>query len=135
MSRTTLLGRAGATLVASAVTVSLILAGGTAQAASADRGADWLAGQLDGGLIITHTEMGDFDNYGVSIDTAFALKRVGGHGTDVQQIRTALEQHVGDYISGDSFGDPGSTYAGATAKALVLAQSTGADPRPSAAST
>lgn len=125
MSRTTLLGRAGATLVASAVTVSLILASGTAQAASADRGAGWLAGQLDNGAIVN----GGFADYGLSIDTAFALKAVGGHGTDVLQIRDAVEQNVGDYIAGDSFGDPGSTYAGATAKSLVLAQSTGTDPR------
>ena len=125
MSRTTLLGRAGATLVASAVTVSLILASGTAQAASADRGVGWLAGQLDNGAIVN----GGFADYGLSIDTAFALKAVGGHGTDVQQIRDAVEQNVGDYIAGDSFGDPGSTYAGATAKSLVLAQSTGTDPR------
>jgi len=125
MSRTTLLGRAGATLVASAVTVSLILAGGTAQAASADRGAGWLAGQLDNGVMVN----GGFADYGLSIDTAFALKAVGGHGSDVRQIRDAVEQNVGDYIAGDSFGDPGSTYAGATAKSLVLAQSTGTDPR------
>ncbi len=125
MSRSTLLGRAGATLVASAVTVSLVIAGGAAQAAPADHGVDWLAGQLDNGAIVN----GGFADYGLSIDTAFALEAVGGHGADVQQVRGAIELNVGDYIAGDSFGDPGSTYAGATAKSLVLAQSTGADPR------
>jgi hypothetical protein len=125
MSSSTLLRRAGATLVASAVTISLVAAGGAAQAAPADRGADWLSGQLTDGVLVS----GGFPSYGLSIDAAFALKAVGGHSADVQQIRTALEDNVGDYIAGDSFGDPGSTYAGATAKALVLAQSTGADPR------
>jgi hypothetical protein len=125
MSRTTLRGRAGAALVASAVTVSLVLAGGTAQAAPADRGVDWLAGQLDNGVIAN----GGFADYGLSIDTAFAMKAVGGHGADVQQVRDAIELNLGDYIAGDSFGDPDSTYAGPTAKSIVMAQTTGADPR------
>ena len=125
MSTTTLRGRVGATLVASAVTVSLVMAGSTAQAAPADRGTDWLADQLDNGAIVN----GGFTDYGLSIDTAFALKAVGGHRADVQDIRDAVELNIGDYIAGDSFGDPGSTYAGATAKSIVMAQATGADPR------
>ena len=125
MSRSTSLRRAGATLVASAVTISLVAAGGSAQAAPADRGVRWLADQLENGVLVS----GGFPSYGLSIDTAFALRAVGGHRSDVRQIRDAVMHNVGDYISGDSFGDPGSTYAGATAKALVLAQDTGADPR------
>ena len=86
--------------------------------------AHWLAKQPTHGVIVSS----GFPDYGLSIDTAFALKAIGGHRADVRKIRHAVEQNVDDYISGDSFGDPGSTYAGATAKALVLAQTTGGDP-------
>jgi hypothetical protein len=123
MSRITSLRRAGTTLVASALTLS-VLGSGAAQAAPADRGADWLAKQPTNGVIIS----AGLPDYGLSVDTALALKAIGGHGADVRKIRDAVEQNVGDYISGDSFGDPGSTYAGATAKSLVLAQTTGGDP-------
>jgi hypothetical protein len=125
MSKSTLLRRVGATFVASAVTLSLVAAGGAAQAAPADRGANWLAGQLpDDGVLVS----GGFPSYGLTIDVAFALKAVGGHSADVQKIRDAIALNVNAYISGGS-GDPGSTYAGPTAKALVLAQMTSADPR------
>ena len=120
MPTLTLLRRSGGTLVASALTVSLVATGGAAQAAPADRGADWLSGRLTGGVIVD----GGFPSYGLTIDTTFAMKAIGGHGTDIKQMRNALEQHVGDYI-----GTGGEKYAGATAKLLVAAQVTGADPR------
>jgi hypothetical protein len=123
MSKLSLARRAGSALVASALTMSLVAAGGAAQAAPADRGASWLAGELTDGLIISHTDLGDFPNYGVSIDTVFAFKAIGGHKADVRAVRHAVATKVTDYI-----GSGGERYAGATAKALVLAESTGADP-------
>ncbi|MGC4109204.1 MAG: hypothetical protein QM747_01985 [Nocardioides sp.] len=120
------LRRAGALAAASALTVSLVSAG-AAQAAPADRSADWLSGQLTGGLM-HNPNFGGFDDYGLSIDTAFALQAVGGHRADTRQIRNAIAANIDGYITGDSFGDPGSHYAGATAKALVLAQNTGGKP-------
>lgn len=128
MSRTTLLGRAGATLVASAVTVSLILVGGTAQAASADRGAGWLAGQLNKHGLIHNPNFGGFDDYGLTIDTTFALKAIGGHRQDVARARAALSQHVDSYTTGVDFGST-AEFAGADAKLLVLAQQTGGGAR------
>jgi hypothetical protein len=116
---------AGAALVAAGLALSLVATAGTAQAASADRGADWLARQLSGGTL-GHD---GYTDYGLTIDAAFAFKAIGGHASEVQAVRQALASNLGSYISGDSFGDPGSTYAGATAKALVLAQISGADPR------
>jgi hypothetical protein len=116
---------AGAALAVAGLAISIAVTGGSAQAAPADRGADWLSGQLTDGALVS----GGFASYGLSIDAAFALQAIGGHSTDVQAIRQAVTDNVGDYISGDSFGDTGSTYAGATAKSLVLAQSTGGDPR------
>jgi hypothetical protein len=124
MSRSTLLRRAGATFVASAVTISLVAAGGAAQAAPADRGADWLSGQLTDGLVVGTFDGTPYNDYGLSIDTAFALQAIGGHGSDVRDIRNAMSAHVGDYIE---FGK--QKYAAATAKLLVLAENTGADPR------
>jgi hypothetical protein len=120
------LRRAGTALVTGALALSLVGAGGAAQAAPADRGADWLSGQLTNGLI--HNDVFGSDDYGLSADTAFALQAIGGHKAEVRQIRNGVAAHIGDYIAGDSFGDPGSTYAGPTAKALVLAQATGGDP-------
>jgi hypothetical protein len=124
MSTPLSLRRAGTALVASALALSLVGAGDAAQAAPAANAAHWLAKQPTHGVIVSS----GFPDYGLSIDTAFSLLAIGGHGADVRKIRDAVEQNLGDYISGDSFGDPGSTYAGATAKSLVLAQTTGADP-------
>lgn len=88
-------------------------------------GADWLADQLDDGLL-----PGDFGPlYGQSIDAALSLKAVGGHATAVGTIRDAVAAGVekDDYITGEAYQDTGSTYAGAVAKALVLAEETGGD--------
>jgi hypothetical protein len=127
------LRRAGTALVASALALSVVGAGGAAQAAPADRGAGWLSGQLTGGLI--HNDQFDIDDYGLSIDTAFALKAIGGHSAEVRKIRGALAANINSYITGakptppSDPGDPGGRYAGSTAKALVLAQTTGGDPK------
>jgi hypothetical protein len=122
---------AGAVVAAFAVAASLVGAGSAAQAAPAApaaNGAHWLAGQLTDGVLVDHSSSTPFNDYGPTIDTAFAFQAIGGHRTDVRKIRRALANNIDGYITGDSFGDPGSTYAGPTAKALVLAQTTGGDP-------
>ncbi len=121
MSTYTSVRRAATALVATALATSLVAAGSPAQAAPADRGAHWLSGQLTGGLV--HNDQFGFDDYGLSIDTAFGLQSIGGHARDVRQVRHALSSHVGDYT-----GAGGEKYSGATAKLLVLVQSTGGDP-------
>jgi hypothetical protein len=106
----------------------LTVTGGPAQAATADPrpvtiGADWLAGELTGGFL-----PGDFGPlYGPSLDAGLSLKTVGGHATAVASIRSALSTAIGDgdYITGEAFGDTGSTYAGAVAKSLVFVQESG----------
>jgi hypothetical protein len=113
--------RAGAALVAATLATSLVAAGSPAQATPADRSAHWLSDQLTGGLV--HNDQFDVDDYGLSIDTAFGLQALGGHRTDVRQVRHALAGHVGDYTGAGS-----EKYSGATAKLLVLVQSTGGDP-------
>ncbi len=126
MSRLTVVRRAGSGVVATALVLSVIGAGGAAQAAPADHAANWLSHQLTNGLI--HNDQFDFDDYGLSIDTAFALTAVGGHRTDVRQIRNALAPHVDSYTTGVDFGSS-AVFAGAVAKLLVLTEVTNADPR------
>jgi hypothetical protein len=64
----------------------------------------------------------------MSIDAALALDEIGGHDQTVQEISAAVAAGLDAYITGEAFGDPGSTYAGPTAKALVMAQVAGEDP-------
>ncbi|MCW2755343.1 MAG: hypothetical protein JWQ32_2754 [Marmoricola sp.] len=129
--------RLGALVATSALAVSgLGLVAGPAGAVvptPAASGASWLAGQLTSGLI--HNDQYGFDDYGLSIDTAFALDAVGG---DVSSIATALAPHIAGssgYTEADeySFANPPvlvqhGYYAGATAKALVFAQLAAQDP-------
>jgi hypothetical protein len=84
-------------------------------------GANWLSGQLTGGLM-HNPNFGGFNDYGLSIDTAFALNAVGGHSSDVAAIESAVHAHVASYTTGADFGHAAEIYAGATAKALVLSQ-------------
>jgi len=127
MSTITSLRRAGTALAASALTASLVAAVAPAQAVSstspAGQGAGWLAAQLsDQGLI--HNRQFGFDDYGLTIDTVFALQATGGHRVDVARARTALAKHVDSYTTGVDFSSP-AVFAGAVSKLLVLAQTTG----------
>lgn len=117
-----LIQRAGTAFVSTALAAALVAAGSPAQAAPSDHGAHWLSDQLTGGLI--HNDQFGFDDYGLSIDTAFALKAIGGHSSAVRQVRHAMAAHVADYT-----GTGGEQYAGAFAKLMVLAERTGGDPR------
>ncbi|WP_346387660.1 hypothetical protein [Nocardioides sp.] len=97
-----------------------------AQAAQEDQSARWLTHELTNGLI--HNDQYAFDDYGLTADTAFALAAIGGEGDTVRTIRRALAQHVDSWTTGVDFSSP-DVYAGSTAKAVVLAETTGADPR------
>ena len=85
-------------------------------------GAGWLAGQLTDGLV--HNQQYDFDDVGLSIDVALGLDGAGKKPTVVKQITKAVAKNVASYTS---FAP--SVYAGATAKAAVLALSQDKDPR------
>src|SRR4051794_13256433 len=131
MSMITSLGRAGTALVASALATSLVAGGSPAQAVSssspAGHGATWLAAQLNAhGLI--HNGQFHFDDYGLTVDTAFALDAIGGHKKDVVRARKAMSNHVDSYTTGVDFGST-AEFAGADAKLLVLAQQTGGKAR------
>ncbi|MCW2756817.1 MAG: hypothetical protein JWO76_886 [Nocardioides sp.] len=125
--------RRGATLVAAAalglgalVTTSpaATAADPAYDASPADAGAAWLTAQLTGGIV--HNDQYGFDDYGLTIDVALGLAGLGGHGAEVETISDAVAAHVESYTTGADFGTT-DVYAGATAKALVLAQTAGDD--------
>jgi hypothetical protein len=116
--------RASAALLSTVLAVTLISTG-PARAAAGDpahRGGHWLAGQLRHGLI--HNGQFHFNDYGLTVDTAFALHTIGGHPRAIRRMRHRLAAHVDDYTTGTDFGAPGDRYAGAIAKLLVFAQDT-----------
>ena len=90
----------------------------------ASAGARWLTGQLSGGLV--EGEWGP--DHGLSIDVALALDAVGSEA-GVQRVADAVAGSVDAYVTGEAFGDTDSSYAGATAKAAVLALAAERDPR------
>ena len=89
--------------------------------------ADWLAGELDQGLLRYRTEYGPFTDHGMSIDAALALDEVGGHDQVVHDTATAIAEQLPSYTEFPS-GKGIHVSAGGTAKALVLAQVVGMDP-------
>lgn len=123
--------RYGAVLAGGALLASGLVLGGPAPASHAHEGADpvpaelaadWLAAE-DGPL----TGFGGF-GWGASIDAALALDAVPGHQARVDAITGALADHITDYVTGEGFGDAGSTYAGPTSKAAYYAAAVGEDP-------
>jgi hypothetical protein len=89
------------------------------------RAGAWLEQQLTSGLV--HNGQYDFDDYGLTADTAFALDALGGHEAALTEIGDALAQHVDSWTTGADFGSD-DVYAGSVAKAAVLARTVGADP-------
>ncbi|MGH3357677.1 MAG: hypothetical protein ACRDO7_02660, partial [Nocardioidaceae bacterium] len=92
-------------------------------AAPARRAAHWQAGELTGGLI--HNDQFDVDDYGLTIDSLFALDAAKVAPKKRHRIVRALRGNVGSYVGDGS----GGTYAGAVAKMLVAAEAARAKPR------
>ncbi|MBA2953652.1 hypothetical protein GON03_04940 [Nocardioides sp. MAH-18] len=116
--------RASAVLCAGLLTVTTVA--GTASAATPEGdAAGWLADQPTKGLV--YNKQYKFDDYSLSADIARALTAIGAKPRTVKAIRTALAHNVENWTAGAE----GSTdvYAGQVAKAIVLAQETGAKPR------
>jgi hypothetical protein len=118
-----LISRAAATLAAGAL---VLTTAGTAGAAADDTTATWLGRQLTDGLV--HNDQYGFDDYGLTADTAFAMDAVGGQKATLREIRKALAEHVDSWTTGVDFGSD-DVYSGSVAKAVVVAEVTGADPR------
>jgi hypothetical protein len=125
-----LIRRASAIAAAALVAGALTTSPDAARAATApdprpaSAAASWLSSHLTNGLL----PAGAYGyNYGADIDAALSLAAIGGHSAQLSAILGGVAAHINDYISGDSFGDTGSTYSGAVAKAAVLAQVAGGD--------
>lgn len=119
-----------AVVLAAGTAVALSTAvGAPVQAAEVDRaparaGAAWLSGELSRGLV--QNEEFDFADYGLSIDAALGLAEVG-RTAKVDRIAKSVAKHVSSYTTGADFGTS-DVYAGATAKAAVLAVVAGRKP-------
>ena len=120
-------------LAAPALAVTALVATSAPAAAAADpapadrrRRPGSRASSTDG-LILTRTSTTSvrFDDYGLTIDAALALDAVGAPDATSTAISDAIAAHIDDYIA-LGFGTDG-VYAGATAKAAVLAQAAGDD--------
>jgi hypothetical protein len=122
--------RLAVTLTAGALalglTVGTITPATAAPAPGTTRTGNWLERQLTGGLV--HNRQYDFDDYGLTADTGTALQAIGGHGKAVKRTRAALARNVDNWTTGGDFA-PSDVYAGSTAKAVVFAQTVGANPR------
>ena len=92
------------------------------QPAEAALAADWLAAQVDDGVV--RNEQYDFDDHGLGIDVALALRALGVHEPVVQQVAGALEGSVEEYTTGGTEG----LYSGAVAKLASFAVLSGGEP-------
>lgn len=131
----TLLRRSAALLASAALAAAgLAVTTAPAQAAGADPrpvsvGASWLADHLVGGVIrssyldFNTGDPVDYDDLGLTMDTAMSLVAVGGHASTVATIKAALEPRITETY--DSFG---TTYTGSAAKAAVYTKLVGGDP-------
>src|SRR3954465_637418 len=122
------LRRAGALLASGAVAVAGLTLGvpGAASAAApvqtaqVQGGAQWLRSQLTRG-VVHNPNFGGFDDLGLTVDFGLAMEAVGEE-RDVTAIASTISRpaNLGSYI-----GTGAEKYAGATAKALLLAQAAG----------
>lgn len=90
--------------------------------AKAVSAADWQASQLTRGRI--HNGQFDFDDWGLTIDSVFALAAVGGHRADIDRAGTAIERNY--YRAYATFS--GDRFAGPMAKVLLLTAVLGENP-------
>lgn len=127
MSRTVRRGPALVAAAALALTTAVAASPAGAAPVDAKPGANWLAGQLTNGLI--HNTQYDFDDYGLSIDTALALDAVGQRPAVVTQITSKVAAQIDAYTTYQPYyPDPAEhVSSGGVAKAAVLARAAGQD--------
>ena len=118
---------------ATAVAATTAIATTPAQAASpAQDTAAWLTGELVDGLMPSGFSPPFDKDLGLTLDTAYSLNAVGGHGATVTQIRNSFEPRIGDYVDyvpnymlPTPTADDTHTGAGQLAKALAFVQLAG----------
>ncbi len=121
-------------LAAFAVTsvVGLAAPPSASAAPSAESALLWLEGELNdnGGMLFFAPSPGfpPAIDWGLTIDAILALHN-GGRGADsaATAAMAALSASIGDYITGESFGDAGSHYGGPIGKSMLAATLQGAD--------
>lgn len=111
------------TIVAQPATSAPAAPGGNTDDGAITLAGSWLKGELTDGLMVG----GGFTDYGLTLDAGFALDQAGD-SAGVALVNKAIQPKINDYISGDAFGDKGSTYAGPVAKAATFARVAGANP-------
>ena len=89
----------------------------------------WLEGELtDNGGSFPFSFDPTQTDWGLTIDAILALDAGGRGDASAATAATAgLAAHIGDYITGEAFGDAGSHYAGPIGKSLLAATLQGAD--------
>ena len=119
-------GRAAAAVLIGATAPLAGLSAGHAAPSTpeASAAADWLAGQLDDGVL--HNDQYDFDDYALSLDVALALNALGAHPGSVDDVLDAVAKDPTVYTA-DFPGDTESQYAGQTGKLAVAVHDTGRD--------
>jgi hypothetical protein len=122
--------RAAAAALSALLASALALTGdGTAIAVSKARSphaksaSAWLDSQVTRGRI--HNGQFDFDDWGLTIDTAFALTAAGGHRKTLRTMTSAIKHHYFAHYATFS----GDKFAGAMAKSLLAAEVLGKNPR------
>ena len=118
--------RSAAVVAAGAVVTATLAAPATA--APADRGGEWLQGELTDGIIVNETFDPDFRDYGLTADVAMAFAEIR-QAAPLAEVSDALAAEVDSYTTGADFGAPDDVYAGPVAKLTVVAQVAGDDPR------
>ncbi|CUR56471.1 conserved exported hypothetical protein [metagenome] len=118
--------RSAAVVSATALTLTTLASGAFAASDPKPVAASstWLAGQAPGGIV--YNAQYDFNDYGLSIDAALAFDAAGTRPKKIAQISDAIAAHVESYTTGVDFGST-DVYAGAVAKAAVMAQTAGDD--------
>ena len=118
--------RSAAVVAAGAVVTATLAAPATA--APADRGGEWLQGELTDGIIVNETFDPDFRDYGLTADVGMAFAEIR-QAAPLAEVSDALAAEVDSYTTGADFGAPDDVYAGPVAKLTVVAQVAGDDPR------
>jgi len=95
---------------------------------AASRAAGWLVRELGPGGQMAGPAAGVTD-WGLTIDTLFALQAAGTGASAVRKIVSALDAHAGAYLGPELFDDADARLGGQTAKLLVAAVVAGKDPR------
>ena len=134
-----LISAAGGILISTAGGILISTAGGSlaapAAAQSQETGtaadtADWLTGELDGGLLhFPDTGEGEYDDYGMSLDVLLALQAADRAPEARTAIIDAIADHINEYSSSPDDQNGDSVYAGSTAKAVIAAHAAERDPQ------